>query len=52
MAISYGVRGQSQEAQAEAAGAKPDYQDVSADFIVDASLATIYGRGKQVAGLA
>ena len=52
LAISYGVRQQSEEAQAEAAIAKADYPRVSADFIVDASLATIYGRGKQVAGLA
>jgi tetratricopeptide (TPR) repeat protein len=52
LAITYGVRGQSEEAQAEAAIVKADYPSISADFIVDASLATIYGRGKQVAGLA
>ena len=52
LAITYGVRRQSEEAQAEAAIAKADYPNVSADFIVDASLAAIYGRGKQVAGLA
>jgi tetratricopeptide (TPR) repeat protein len=52
LAITYGVRGQSEEAQAEAAIVKADCQSVSADFIVDASLAAVYGRGKQVAGLA
>jgi hypothetical protein len=52
LAITYGVRRQSEEAQAEAAIVKADCQNVSADFIVDASLAAIYGRGKQVAGLA
>src|SRR5262245_7387513 len=39
LAITYGVRRQSEEAQAEAAIAKADYPSVSADFIVDASLA-------------
>jgi tetratricopeptide (TPR) repeat protein len=52
LAITYGVRRQSEEAQAEAAIVKADCQSVSADFIFDASLAAIYGRGKQVAGLA
>jgi Tfp pilus assembly protein PilF len=52
LAITYGVRRQSEEAQAEAAIAKADDPSVSADFIIDASLAAIYGRGKQVAGLA
>jgi tetratricopeptide (TPR) repeat protein len=52
LAITHGVRRQSEEAQAEAAIVKADCQNVSADFIVDASLAAIYGRGKQVAGLA
>ena len=52
LAITHGVRRQSEEAQSEAAIVKADYQNVSADFIVDASLAAIYGRGKQVAGLA
>ena len=52
LAITHGVRRQSEEAQAEAAIVKADYQNVSADFIVDTSLAAIYGRGKQVAGLA
>jgi tetratricopeptide (TPR) repeat protein len=52
LAVTYGVREQGDEAQAEAAIAKADCQNVSADFIVDASLAAIYGRGKRVAGLA
>jgi adenylate cyclase len=51
LAVTYGVRGQIEEAQAEAAIVKADCRNVSADFIVDASLAAIYGRGKQVAGL-
>jgi tetratricopeptide (TPR) repeat protein len=52
LAITYGVLGQSEEARAEAAIAKADCPSISADFIVDAHLAAIYGRGKQVAGLA
>jgi tetratricopeptide (TPR) repeat protein len=51
LAIAYGVRGQTEEAQAEAAIVKADCPSVSAEFIRDASLAAIYDRGKQVAGL-
>jgi tetratricopeptide (TPR) repeat protein len=52
LAIAYGVRGRTEEARAEAAIVKADFPSVSAEFILDPSLATIYSRGKQVAGLA
>ena len=38
--------------RAEASIVKADCPNVSAGFILDPSLAAIYGRGKQVAGLA
>jgi hypothetical protein len=40
------------DARAEASIVKADCPNVSAGFILDPSLAAIYGRGKQVAGLA
>ena len=52
LAVAYGVRGRTEEARTEAAIVKDDWPSVSADFILDPSLAAIYRRGKQVAGLA
>jgi hypothetical protein len=46
-----GVSGRT-DARAEASIVKADCPNVSAGFILDPSLAAIYGRGKQVAGLA
>jgi hypothetical protein len=40
-----------EEAVAEAAAVKADCPSVSADFILDRSLAAIYRRAKDVAGL-
>jgi tetratricopeptide (TPR) repeat protein len=51
LAIAYGVDGRTEEALAEAAVVKADCPSVSADFILDPSLAAIYRRGKDVAGL-
>lgn len=51
LAVAYGVQGRTEEAQAEAAIVKADCSSVSAEFIIDPSLAAIYRRGKQVAGL-
>jgi len=51
LAVAYGVRGRTEEAAAEAAVVKADCPSVSADFILDRSLAAIYRRGKDVAGL-
>jgi tetratricopeptide (TPR) repeat protein len=51
LAVAYGVRGRTEEAAAEAAFVKADCPSVSADFILDRSLAAIYRRGKDVAGL-
>jgi hypothetical protein len=51
LAIAYGVSGRT-DAWAEASIVKADCPNVSAGFILDPSLAAIYGRGKQVAGLA
>jgi tetratricopeptide (TPR) repeat protein len=52
LAIAHGVRGQTEEAQAEAAIVRTDCPSVAADFIRDAAVAAIYDRGKQIAGLA
>jgi Tfp pilus assembly protein PilF len=52
LAITYGVCGRVDEAQAEASIVKADWPDVAADFFVEPRLADIYLRGKQVAGLA
>ena len=51
LAVAYGVKGQSEEAQAEAAIVRADCPDVSADFILDRFVNAAYRRGKQVAGL-
>ena len=51
LAIANGVSGRT-DARAEASLVKADCPNVSAGFILDPSLAAIYGRGKQVAGLA
>lgn len=52
LAIAYGVQGRAEEARTEAAIVKGDCPSVSAEFILDPSLAAIYHRGKEVAGLA
>jgi tetratricopeptide (TPR) repeat protein len=52
LAIAYGVQGRAEEARTEAAIVKGDCPSVSAEFILDPSLAAIYHRGKRVAGLA
>jgi tetratricopeptide (TPR) repeat protein len=52
LAIAYGVQGRVEEARTEAAIVKGDCPSVSTKFILDPSLAAIYHRGKQVAGLA
>jgi hypothetical protein len=52
LAIAYGASGRTVEARAEASIVKADCPNVSAGFILDPSLAAIYGRGKHVAGLA
>jgi tetratricopeptide (TPR) repeat protein len=52
LAITYGVHGRAEEARTEATIVKGDCPSVSAGFILDPSVAAIYHRGKQVAGLA
>jgi tetratricopeptide (TPR) repeat protein len=52
LAITYGVQGRAEEARTEATIVKGDCPSVSAGFILDPSVAAIYHRGKQVAGLA
>ena len=51
LAVAYGVRGRTEEARAEAAIVQADCPSVSAEFILNPSLAAIYDRGKRVAGL-
>ncbi len=52
LAITYGVCGRADEAQAEAAIVTADWPNVSIDYFLDPPLAAIWRRGKQVAGLA
>lgn len=51
LAVTYGVCGRAEAAQSEAALVKADWPDVSAEFIVDPTIAEIYFRGKKAAGL-
>jgi len=52
LAITYGVCGRIDEAQAEAALVKADWPNISMDYFLDPPLAAIWRRGKRVAGLA
>jgi tetratricopeptide (TPR) repeat protein len=52
LAITYGVCGRADEAQAEAAIVKADWPNVSVDYFLHPPLEAIWLRGKQVAGLA
>ena len=51
LAVTYGVCERVEEAQAEAAIVKADWQNVSVDYFLDPRLEAIWRRGKEVAGL-
>jgi len=51
LAVTYGVCGRPDEAKAEAAIVKADWQNVSVDYFLDPRLAAIWRRGKEAAGL-
>jgi TolB-like protein/Flp pilus assembly protein TadD len=51
LAATYGVCGRADEARAEASIVKADWPNVSLDYFLDPSLAAIWHRGRQVAGL-
>jgi tetratricopeptide (TPR) repeat protein len=51
LAVTYGVCERVEEAQAEAAIVKADWQNVSVDYFLDPQLEAVWRRGKEVAGL-
>jgi adenylate cyclase len=51
LAVTYGVCERVEEAQAEAAIVKADWENVSVDYFLDPQLEAVWRRGKEVAGL-